>query len=195
MISLRSPRLKLKKLFKSRTKKKKSDSFGYSLRVSCLSCYELTTKVDKMSASFIDSILALDQQLIQLVYRSRSLIEGAEYEKLMSTCLRNNPSRGITGVLISHSGWFLQVLEGTAANVSSLFKVIENDPRHSDFLLLRFNAVAVRDFSDWSMASITVDEQRFIHVANQALLAEGVAMSAVRDFLCYGKWTDGAETY
>ena len=116
-----------------------------------------------MSASFIDSILALDQQLIQLVYRSRSLIEGAEYEKLMATCLRNNPSRGVTGVLISHSGWFLQVLEGTAANVSSLFKVIENDPRHSDFLLLRFNAVAVRDFSDWSMASITVDEQRFIH--------------------------------
>ena len=70
----------------------------------------MTTKVDMLSASFIDSILALDQQLIQLVYRSRSLIEGAEYEKLISTCLRNNPSRGITGVLISHSGWFLQVL-------------------------------------------------------------------------------------
>ena len=153
----------------------------------------MTEKVDQMSASFIDSILALDQQLIQLVYRSRSLIEGAEYDKLMSTCLRNNPSRGITGVLISHSGWFLQVLEGTAANVSSLFKIIENDPRHSDFLLLRFNAVAARDFSDWSMASITVDEQRFMHLANQALLAEDVAMSAVRDFLCYGKWTDGAE--
>ena len=154
----------------------------------------MTTKVDQMSASFIDSILALDQQLIQLVYRSRSLIEGPEYEKLMATCLRNNPSRGITGVLVSHSGWFLQVLEGTAANVSSLFKVIENDPRHSDFLLLRFNAIAVRDFSDWSMASVSVDEQRFINLANQALLAEGVAMSAVRDFLCYGKWTDGAET-
>jgi len=53
------------------------------------------------------------------------------------------------------------------------------------------DTVAVRDFSDWSMASITVDEQRFIHLANQALLAEDVAMSAVRDFLCYGKWTDG----
>ena len=46
---------------------------------------------------------------------------------------------------------------------SSLFKVIENDPRHSDFLLLRFNAVAVRDFSDWSMASVAVDEQRFLN--------------------------------
>ena len=154
----------------------------------------MTTKVDQMSASFIDSIRALDQQLIQLVYRSRSLIEGVEYDKLMATCLRNNPSRGITGVLISHSGWFLQVLEGTAANVSSLFKIIENDPRHSDFLLLRFNALATRDFSDWSMAAITVDEQRFMHLANQALLSEGVAMSAVRDFLCYGKWTDGTET-
>ncbi len=150
----------------------------------------MTTKVDQMSSSFIDSILALDQQLIQLVYRSRSLIEGAEYDKLMATCLRNNPGRGITGVLISHSGWFLQVLEGTAANVSSLFKVIENDPRHSDFLLLRFNAIEARDFSDWSMASIEVDEYRFMNLANQALHAEDIAMSAVRDFLCYGKWRD-----
>ena len=143
-----------------------------------------------MTSSFTDSIQALDQQLIQLVYRSRSQIVGAEYEKLMATCLRNNPKRYITGVLISHSGWFLQVLEGTAANVNSLFKVIEEDPRHSDFLLLRFNAIATRDFSDWSMASIEVDEQRFINVANQALQAEDIAMSAVRDFLCYGKWID-----
>jgi hypothetical protein len=143
-----------------------------------------------MISSFADSIQALDQQLIQLVYRSRSLIEGAEYNKLMATCLRNNPTRGITGVLISHSGWFLQVLEGSAANVNSLFKVIENDPRHSNFLLLRFNAVVARDFSDWSMASIQVDEQRFLNIANQALQAEGEAMSAVRDFLCYGKWID-----
>ncbi len=74
--------------------------------------------------------------------------------------------------------------------MNSLFKVIENDPRHADFLLLRFNAVEVRDFSDWSMASIEVDEQRFINIANQALQAEDVAMSAVRDFLCYGKWMD-----
>jgi hypothetical protein len=143
-----------------------------------------------MSSSFIDSIKVHDQQLIQLVYRSRSLIEGAEYDKLMATCLRNNPNRGITGVLISHSGWFLQVLEGSAVNVNSLFKVIENDPRHSDFLLLRFLAVEARDFSDWSMASIEVDEHRFINLANDALQAKDAAMLAVRDFLCYGKWTD-----
>ena len=143
-----------------------------------------------MTSTFIDSLQALDQQLIQLVYRSRSLIVGAEYEKLMATCLRNNPTLGITGVLISHSGWFLQVLEGSAANVNLLFKVIEEDPRHSDFLLLRFNAIAIRDFNDWSMASIEVDEQRFINLANQALQAEDTAMSAVRDFLCYGKWID-----
>jgi hypothetical protein len=143
-----------------------------------------------MTSSFTDSIKALDQQLIQLVYRSRSLIKGVENDKLMATCLRNNPTRGITGVLISHSGWFLQVLEGSAANVNSLFKVIESDPRHSDFLLLRFNAIEDRNFSDWSMASIEVDEYRFMNLANEALQAEDIAMSAVRDFLCYGKWRD-----
>jgi len=47
-----------------------------------------------------------------------------------------------------------------------------------------------RDFTDWSMASIEVDEQRFLNIANQALQAEEAAMSEVRDFLCYGKWID-----
>ncbi|MFZ4554573.1 MAG: BLUF domain-containing protein [Betaproteobacteria bacterium] len=143
-----------------------------------------------MSASFDDSLLALDQQLIQLVYRSRSLIEGPEYDALLATCLRNNPGRGITGVLVNHSGWFLQVLEGTAASVNALFKIIEADPRHSEFLLLRLTAIPSRDFSDWSMASITVDKRRFLELANHALHAEDEAMSVIRDFLCYGKWRD-----
>jgi len=39
--------------------------------------------------------------------------------------------------------------------------------------------------SDFFYASRTV-----INIANQALHAEDVAMSAVRDFLCYGKWID-----
>ena len=96
----------------------------------------------------------------------------------------------LAGVLVSHSGWFLKVLEGSATSVNSLFRVIENDPRHSDFLLLRLNAIPTRNFSDWSMASIEVDEQRFIDLANQALQAEDLAMTAIRDFLCYGKWID-----
>jgi Sensors of blue-light using FAD len=146
--------------------------------------------VSKMTSAFAESLLSLDQHLIQLIYRSRSLIEGAEYNQLLQTCLRNNPKRDITGVLISHSGWFLQVLEGTAENVFSLFKLIETDPRHADFLLLRFNAIESRDFTDWSMASISVDEQRFINLATQALHAEDDVMKAVRDFLCYGKWTN-----
>ena len=33
-------------------------------------------------------------------------------------------------------------------------------------------------------------KQRFLNLANQALQAEAGAMSAVRDFLCYGKWID-----
>lgn len=141
-----------------------------------------------MTLAFSESILSLDQHLIQLVYRSRSLIQGVEYDQLLETCLRNNPKRGVTGVLVSHSGWFLQVLEGAAVNVFSLFKTIENDPRHSDFLMLRFKAIESRDFKDWSMASIAVDEQRFINLATQALHAEDDAMNAIRDFLCYGKW-------
>ena len=147
-------------------------------------------KEQRIDSSLDNLLHSHDQQLIQLVYRSRSLIEGEDYDKLMRTCLRNNPTRGITGVLISHSGWFLQVLEGSAVNITSLLKSIENDPRHSHFLLIRLHAIQSRDFGDWSMASISVDEQRFIHLVNQSMYAEDVAMSTVRDFLCYGNWTD-----
>lgn len=145
-----------------------------------------------MSDSFDDSVLSLDKQLIQLVYRSRSLIDGAEYDTLLKTCLRNNPRRGITGVLINHSGWFLQVLEGAAVEVNALFRIIEADPRHSDCLLLRLTAISSRDFSDWSMASVAVDKRRFLELANHALEAEDPAMSVVREFLCYGKWREPA---
>ena len=109
---------------------------------------------------------------------------------------RENPSLQIDDHLEQLTDTSLRVFKSNygvalaAPIFNSLFKVIESDPRHSDFLLLRFNAVEARDFSDWSMASIEVDEQRFINIANQALHAEDVAMSAVRDFLCYGKWID-----
>lgn len=141
-----------------------------------------------MSDSFDESVVALDQQLIQLIYRSRSKLRDEEYEALHATCLRNNPKRGITGVLISHSGWFLQVLEGAAADVNALVKVIEADPRHSDVLMLRLTAIAARDFAEWSMASVVVDERRFLDLADQALHAEDDSMGVVRDFLCYGRW-------
>jgi len=74
--------------------------------------------------------------------------------------------------------------------VNALFKIIEADPRHSEFLLLRLTAIPSRDFSDWSMASITVDKRRFLELANHALHAEDEAMAVIRDFLCYGKWRD-----
>ncbi|MFM7533092.1 MAG: BLUF domain-containing protein [Rubrivivax sp.] len=141
-----------------------------------------------MPASFDESVLALDRQLIQVVYRSRSLIDSAAYDQLLSTCLVNNPRRGITGLLVTHAGWFLQVLEGGAAEVNALLKKIEADPRHSDFLVLRLAAIPKRDFGDWSMASVAVDERRFLELAEDALRAEGAMMSMVRDFLCYGRW-------
>jgi hypothetical protein len=141
-----------------------------------------------MPATFDESVLALDRQLIQVVYRSRSLIDSAACDRLLSTCLANNPRLGITGLLVTHSGWFLQVLEGGAAEVNALLRKIEADRRHSDFLVLRLAAIPKRDFGDWSMASVTVDERRFLDLAEHALRADDAMMSMVRDFLCYGRW-------
>jgi len=141
-----------------------------------------------MNASFDETVLALDRQLIQVVYRSRSLIDSAAFDQLLTTCLSNNPRRGVTGLLVTHSGWFLQVLEGAAAEVHALLRKIEADPRHTDFLVLRLAAIPRRDFGDWSMASVAVDERRFLELAEQALHADDTMMSMVRDFLCYGRW-------
>jgi hypothetical protein len=113
--------------------------------------------------------------------------EGGEKE-ILDACQKKNPLLDVTGVLVSHSGWFMQVLEGPASNITKLVQLIEADPRHTDFLVISNTTINKRDFTDWSMASVTVDELRFNELIRQCREGNNEAIEQVRDFLFYGKW-------
>lgn len=73
---------------------------------------------------------------------------------------KNNPARGITGILLGIENKFLQYLEGPEENVNELFDKIWKDPRHKNVTQWIKGYSNDRVFTDWSMGSwmLTNDE-------------------------------------
>ena len=55
----------------------------------------------------------------------------------------------------------MQLLEGEASVVQALYKVIEQDPRHTGIFKMADKPIGVRSFPDWSMAFKPVDAEAF----------------------------------
>ena len=93
----------------------------------------------------------------QLVYYSRNVVAGNDRSMLMnlrdivSASQRNNSRDGITGFLIFDKTWFIQVLEGDQAQVSSTYTRIARDPRHTSATILDARNVQGRSFPNWTM--------------------------------------------
>ena len=92
--------------------------------------------------------------LIQCIYSSvvSNTFREEELPGLLAAARTANAKRNVTGMLAYINGNFLQVIEGEEGVVDSLFKKLEVDPRHKRVLLLARERIAVRSFSDWSMA-------------------------------------------
>lgn len=93
----------------------------------------------------------------QLFYYSRNVVAGNDRSMLMnlrdivSASQRNNSRDGITGFLIFDKTWFIQVLEGDQAQVSSTYTRIARDPRHTSATILDARNVQGRSFPNWTM--------------------------------------------
>lgn len=91
--------------------------------------------------------------LLQVVYSSvatRVLVKS-EIEQLMRQSRARNEAAGITGMLVSSSVQFLQVLEGPEPAVSALYDRISRDPRHKSVRLISECFIRDRQFPGWSM--------------------------------------------
>src|SRR5476651_2327254 len=93
--------------------------------------------------------------MFQLIYTSteKQAFDPLGLKSLLLRARVRNHEVDVTGILIYHSGMFLQALEGEAAAVQSVFSRIENDARHGDLRVLGRNATVgkLRMFGDWSM--------------------------------------------
>jgi Sensors of blue-light using FAD len=74
-----------------------------------------------------------------------------EIGDILEACRRNNPTLNVTGMLFFGNGYFLQCLEGSRANVNTIYHKITADQRHTDIQLLEFKEVGTRYFADWTM--------------------------------------------
>lgn len=72
---------------------------------------------------------------------------------ITETSMKRNATLSVTGALLFVGGFYLQVLEGGAKAVHSVFSSIKRDDRHTNIRLLQDEPVRSRQFSDWSMCT------------------------------------------
>jgi len=99
------------------------------------------------------------KSLISLIYASRSTISFHEHEipDLLQQVRLANAKQEFTGMLLSMSGSFLQVLEGHTEMIDSVFARILQDKRHTQVTLLARESILERVFEGWTMMHKTLD--------------------------------------
>ncbi len=94
------------------------------------------------------------EMIKQIVYVSRATPELArqDVDQILDTARERNRSLDISGFLLFNGNRFVQLLEGPPGNVSSLYGMIEKDPRHQDTQILLEHFAPSRLLSSWAMA-------------------------------------------
>ena len=97
----------------------------------------------------------------QLVYISKATVPFTtdSLKELTEVANANNEKLNVTGCMVYASGYFLQLLEGSAESVDILYRKIEKDDRHKGTKLLLETKVDEdrRLFDKWFMTSFNVD--------------------------------------
>ncbi|KAN0066087.1 hypothetical protein ACQY0O_000180 [Thecaphora frezii] len=103
------------------------------------------------------------EPILQVVYTSSALTRHMSREEISDILQRsrqNNAQRDITGLLLYRDGSFVQFLEGPQHQVNSVYRKIEQDPRHRGIVRILRQTVEKRDFSKWEMAFRDLDMNR-----------------------------------
>ena len=89
----------------------------------------------------------------QLLYVSNTIDDLAlgDLDDILTSARRNNAMMGITGLLLSIDGGFLQILEGEERAVRELYTRVAADPRHEHLRLMLDREIPCRAFPEWAM--------------------------------------------
>jgi hypothetical protein len=96
--------------------------------------------------------------LVRCLYasRARQALVPAVTDAILEQSRRNNPGRGITGLLCFVDDVFVQVLEGGRDPVCDLLATIMCDPRHHGVRLLSYEEIGERRFGHWNMGQVNI---------------------------------------
>lgn len=112
--------------------------------------------------------------MLSLIYVSRPLVDpearARVLDDIQAVSIARNTDLDITGLLISTSGYFAQILEGPESGVEAVMARIAVDPRHHEVRIIRRSDVSERRFPHWRMARF--DGESFGAVRVNPLLAD-----------------------
>ena len=91
--------------------------------------------------------------LVRCLYASRAVVplQASALEGILAQSRKNNPRRGITGLLCLANGTFVQVIEGGRQEISRLLAKIVCDERNTDLEILSYEEISERRFGGWTM--------------------------------------------
>jgi len=123
--------------------------------------------------------------LVRCLYASRARLPllPATIDAIVDQSRRNNPPRGITGLLCFVDDIFVQVLEGGRDEVCDLFNTIVRDDRHQGVRMLVYEEIGERRFGHWNMGQVNIAK------VNTALLLKYSAKPALDPFANSGQAT------
>ena len=94
----------------------------------------------------------MQSQLKRVVYVSEKTdASDTTLKDIIASSQKNNPEEGVTGCLLSGSNSFLQLLEGPADFIDTLYSKISKDNRHENVMTLCDEKIDERLFLSWSM--------------------------------------------
>ncbi len=123
--------------------------------------------------------------LVRCLYasRARQPLLPAVTDAILEQSRRNNPARGITGLLCFVDDIFVQVLEGGRDPVCDLFANIVRDERHGGVRILAYEEISERRFGHWNMGQVNIAK------VNTALLLKYSARPVLDPFASSGAAT------
>lgn len=123
--------------------------------------------------------------LVRCLYASRAAapVSASQLDQILDQSRKNNPKRGITGLLCFTSNTFVQVLEGGRDEVCDLFNSIVRDSRHRDVRILAYDEIEERSFGNWTMGQVN------LATINPGLLLKYSERAELNPFACSGRAT------
>lgn len=115
-----------------------------------------------------------DSRLESIVYVSSAvrLLTLEEISHLLSRARRRNAQHDVTGVLLYIGGNFMQYIEGPAASLDVIYRIIQQDELHSGIIQISREPIEERQFGEWSMAFQTREFEGYVGPPNEKNLTD-----------------------
>ena len=115
--------------------------------------YKSCTKPCTITELLTSTFCGVASMLVRLTYASRAShgLSSQLIREILDSSQRNNPARGLTGILCCNADTFLQALEGPRSAINALYNRLADDNRHKDLTILDYEEISVRRYAHWSM--------------------------------------------